>query len=847
MPRATTLGGINVAVDAETSEFTSSMKQVFRQYERVSKQFKAGEKDFRGHNKTVNETKKTYDRFRKASRGIKNEFTQTVASVKTLRSAWGRLRTTVLQSETTWRKNQEQIRRIRVLTGEWRVATRRIVAGFTAFVASGLISIKLLTDFSSELFETALATNTTVDELQRLRNAMSADGVAPEEVTRALQRFDRFMLQAARGTKTARMALDDLGLTYQQLSRMSRVEQFRAIAGGFEGLSQSQVTQYSRQLFGRSTGFAAVLGQPGRFDANLESTAGITRVLQDAAQQLKDLIGQPLTDLVNHVRATVINVLGGHAEAFGRVINRMRTILGSTIEYVAANFDRLVTATNRLLIVLSTGGLLSLIVVIVQSMHALQASFLTMIGALGGSRAGAIGTIIKSVTVLAAGVIAFREAVAYVQGMLQQERIRPRLQEFQLTSAVSDTAQVRAIRDAERRQLRSEERRLRESESLLQTLRNNMSIGSRLGSYYVREALKVPGIDFLTTLGATSLDANRANFGKGPTGFIRDFFEFDAEKFLQQIVSPERIDLLLEEINVMKREIEDRKAILQFMDREVKSRETLDRAFRRDENVPEGFRPTISQILYGIFGAPARRIPIQWPQPYTADELRRLTGVPSVAQQLGTTTDVWGRTGPALRQVEGPVARVLRQDQEKQTALQMQLDYAYTLANEKLKFAVDNVYEFTDAITQFVVDAAFGIDELGKAVKSFLRSLAQSLQQVASDALGRSIIKNLLGIEGLPRRAAGGSIMANQAYIVGERRAEVFASPTSGYMYSSIAAAASAGVGAGRAINLSFNVNAVDARGVLGVLQQYTPELVRIMRVELGDPGLNEGSIAYGN
>jgi len=135
----------------------------------------------------------------------------------------------------------------------------RLVKGFaTALVATVTISafagiINRSRKALDAMAKLADRTGIAVDELQALERAASLAGVDSSTVAAALDVMQKRLGEAARGAGAARKALEEIGLSAEDLIKLDPAAQMRAIADGIAGLdTKSQRAAATANIFSRA-------------------------------------------------------------------------------------------------------------------------------------------------------------------------------------------------------------------------------------------------------------------------------------------------------------------------------------------------------------------------------------------------------------------------------------------------------------------------------------------------------------------------------------------------------------------------------------------------------------------
>ena len=117
------------------------------------------------------------------------------------------------------------------------------------------------TEAATALVELSDRTGFATDRLQTLSRVFEGDGVTVESFSKAIDRMNRTLNDAELGLSTARDALGQVGLTFNELKGLRPEEQFDKIAKGISELStESERAGVVQNIFGRGAqGFVNVL------------------------------------------------------------------------------------------------------------------------------------------------------------------------------------------------------------------------------------------------------------------------------------------------------------------------------------------------------------------------------------------------------------------------------------------------------------------------------------------------------------------------------------------------------------------------------------------------------------
>lgn len=136
-------------------------------------------------------------------------------------------------------------------------STKRLAALGAAAAAAAAAALftasKRAIEFADNIGKTARAIGVTAEELQELRHAADRAGVSQSQFDSAMQRFTRGLGEAANGTGTARRALEQLGLSMEDLQGKSPAEALQIVADRAKGIEDPmRRASLMSDMFGRS-------------------------------------------------------------------------------------------------------------------------------------------------------------------------------------------------------------------------------------------------------------------------------------------------------------------------------------------------------------------------------------------------------------------------------------------------------------------------------------------------------------------------------------------------------------------------------------------------------------------
>jgi hypothetical protein len=223
------------------------------------------------------------------------------------------------------RNFRKSINRLPSVIGRAATSMTGMATAAASLVGVGAIGQEIQKSFASidDLAKTSDRLGIATEKLSALRFAAEESGVAAKTTDMALQRMVRRVAEAAQGTGEAVKALQELGLSAQQLAQLSPDQQFAKIADAMKGVTnQSDRVRLAMKLFD-SEGVSLVntlrLGSEGLAQYEKEAAKlGITVSRFDASQIEKandafGRIGKVVEGLANRIAIGLAPVVEGVA------------------------------------------------------------------------------------------------------------------------------------------------------------------------------------------------------------------------------------------------------------------------------------------------------------------------------------------------------------------------------------------------------------------------------------------------------------------------------------------------------------------------------------------------------
>ena len=252
-----------------------------------------------------------------------------------------------------------QIKRSRGLTARHKETIRQLSVAVVGLVTS-LTAVTLSTaKWGDELAKTSQRTGLSVEELQGLGFAAEQSGSSFTELVGGLRLFQKNLIDFQRGVGEAKVELEQLGLTPEDVQGKEVAELLFLVADRFSLLEDATLkAAIAQRVFGRSgTALIPFLnnGAEGlkRLMKEMEQYGVITTEQAKASERLMDQLNRVLTSfkgLKNQIGAFLIPVFISLLEwldAVWTMFQRTRVVIKDLIDSIAVFFKALASGSGK--------------------------------------------------------------------------------------------------------------------------------------------------------------------------------------------------------------------------------------------------------------------------------------------------------------------------------------------------------------------------------------------------------------------------------------------------------------------------------------------------------------------
>jgi flagellar biosynthesis GTPase FlhF len=199
---------------------------------------------------------------------------------------------------------------------------------------------KLFADMGSDILDMSQRTGVAVEALSELRYAAEQSGSGAEDLEKGLRTMSRTIIEAARGSASARRDLARLGLTIADLTGLSPDQQFELIADRLSRIQNpANRAAIAMEIFGRSGANLLPLlstGAQGIQELRREANGlGLTMSTEDA--QAAEAFGDALSSLWRSLKQVVFMVDAALAPTLKQIAEWITRVAANSAAWIDEN------------------------------------------------------------------------------------------------------------------------------------------------------------------------------------------------------------------------------------------------------------------------------------------------------------------------------------------------------------------------------------------------------------------------------------------------------------------------------------------------------------------------------
>lgn len=301
------------------------------------------------------------------------------------------------------------------------IGTKMMTLG-AGIVTPLLGAAKVFADMGGDLADMSQRTGVSVEALSELGFAAEQSGADMETLEGSLRKMQKLVVEAAGGSDSARDALTRLGLTVDDLARLSPDQQFKLIADRLSQIRNPALrTALAMEVFGKSGTKLLPLMQGGaKGIEELQQQArelGLTMSTEDA--QAAEAFGDTLDVLWKVLKKTVFTIGSTLAPLLTQAAETITRVTKTVADWIAQNKDLVVTVFKIGVAVLAGGAALVVLGTAISAIGTAlgaMATVITGIGAAIGMLGSMLAAILTPIGLVVAGIAALATYLLYATG-----------------------------------------------------------------------------------------------------------------------------------------------------------------------------------------------------------------------------------------------------------------------------------------------------------------------------------------------------------------------------------------------------------------------------------------------
>ena len=309
-------------------------------------------------------------------------------------------------------------RKLRAFGDSVRNLGLKMAALGSAMLAPLAASAKLFSGYGDQVAKMAKRTGLSVETLSELRFVASQTGTEFETLENAFRKMQRSIYDAGRGLSTQVDALNDLGLTFQDLDGLSPEDQFKLLADRIAQVEDpTKKAALAMSLFGRTgTNLLPMFASGAKGIEILQAEArrlGLTMSSEDAkaAEDFTDALDR----LWKVIKMGVFHVGAALAPVLQKVADTITTLAVQIFAWVQRNQQLIVTVLKVVVGIIAVGAAIAVLGTAISGFATILGGLITVVttvvavlkvlGAVIAFLVSPIGLVIAAVAALAGYLI----------------------------------------------------------------------------------------------------------------------------------------------------------------------------------------------------------------------------------------------------------------------------------------------------------------------------------------------------------------------------------------------------------------------------------------------------------
>ncbi len=292
-----------------------------------------------------------------------------------------------------------------------------------AAVAPLLATTNVFADMGDQLAKMSARTGISVEALSELGYAAEQSGADLETLEGGVRKMQKFLVEAAQGSKGAGDTLSKLGLRLSDLGRLTPDQQFELLADRISKIQDPAIrAATAMEVFGKTGTSLLPMMQDGAkgIEALKQQARELGLVISTEDAKAAETFGDTLDDLWKVIKSGVFAIGAALAPLLQDLATSAIRVAKVTADWVRQNKGLIVTVFKIAAGVAAAGAVLVMLGTLISGVGAafgVAASIITGIGTVLGVLGTVIGALLSPIRLVSAAVIGLGAYLLYASGV----------------------------------------------------------------------------------------------------------------------------------------------------------------------------------------------------------------------------------------------------------------------------------------------------------------------------------------------------------------------------------------------------------------------------------------------
>jgi hypothetical protein len=292
-----------------------------------------------------------------------------------------------------------------------------------AAVAPLLATTNVFADMGDQLAKMSARTGISVEALSELGYAAEQSGADLETLEGGVRKMQKFLVEAAQGSKGAGDTLSKLGLRLSDLGRLTPDQQFELLADRISKIQDPAIrAATAMEVFGKTGTSLLPMMQDGAkgIEALKQQARDLGLVISTEDAKAAETFGDTLDDLWKVIKSGVFAIGAALAPLLQDLATSAIRVAKVTADWVRQNKGLIVTVFKIAAGVAAAGAVLVVLGTLISGVGAafgVAASIITGIGTVLGVLGTVIGALLSPIGLVSAAVVGLGAYLLYASGV----------------------------------------------------------------------------------------------------------------------------------------------------------------------------------------------------------------------------------------------------------------------------------------------------------------------------------------------------------------------------------------------------------------------------------------------